>query len=85
MTERNTLSADEFLAKVKGLVEKDAPWGSCYDIDHDQIKMMEDVNDPSTVFYSPVMCQMPDYIYHTWRRAVDDAIPDSDRGKGRYW
>lgn len=85
MPERNELTSEAFVAKVKELQASDVHWGIMYDIDYDQIKIIEAVDGQAVAFYSPVLCRMPDSEHIPFRAELETLIPVSDPTKGLYW
>jgi hypothetical protein len=79
------LEVADFEKKVEELLNSDKEWTITYDIDRDQIKIVELDGEDRIVWHSQVLSRMSEAEYLPFRANLERLMPDAKPELGRFW
>jgi hypothetical protein len=79
------LEVADFEKKVEELINSDKEWTINYDIDYDQIKIVELDGEDRIIWRSGVISLMNEAEYLPFRANLERLMPDAMPELGRFW
>jgi hypothetical protein len=79
------LEVADFEKKVEELLNSGKEWTINYDIDYDQIKIVELDGEDRIIWHSQVISQMSEAEYLPFRANLERLMPDVMPELGRFW
>lgn len=79
------LEVVDFEKKVEDLLNSNKKWAIHYDIDYDQITIVELDGDNTIIWHSPVISRMPAEEYEPFRANLERLMPEAKPELKRFW
>lgn len=84
-TSVNLVSSELFIQKLKELVEAGKQFGTLYDIGRDRVVLQEQKDGYIVAWESPITSDMSNPEYYSFRRAIDEALPEAHPAIGQFY